>query len=297
MNRSRTRAPAALAAVMLAALLLSGCTMGSGGTSGSSPDSQGAPSGVTEPGMGDRSAEFSADGTTTEVNTADRDVVTTGSVSITTTDPIATAQEAATITERAEGRVDSRSETPATDTQAASATLTLRIPSDELDRTLGELKALGTVNFVSLNATDVTQQSQDLDARITALQTSVDRLLSLMSTATNTTDLIAIEGALSTRQADLEALRSQRDYLADQIDFSTITLEVYEDGTVAPGSPDDFWAGVVAGWNALLATLGGIVVRLGVAVPWIGAIAVLGLIVLVIVRLFSRRRKARKLGK
>ncbi|KGJ79631.1 hypothetical protein GY21_04685 [Cryobacterium roopkundense] len=290
MNRLRGRTPATLAAVVLTCLLLAGCTMGSGGAA-SSTDSQGVPTGVTEPGAGDRSADFSVDGTTTEVNTANRDVVTTGSVSITAVDPITTAQEAATITERANGRVDSRNETPATDTQAASASLTLRIPSDELDRTLGELKGLGTVNFVSLNATDVTQQSQDLDARITALQTSVDRLLSLMSTATTTTDLIAIEGALSTRQAELEALRSQRDYLADQIDFSTITLEIYEDGTVAPGAPDDFWAGLVAGWNALLATLGGIVVAIGVAVPWIGAIAVLGLGVLLIVRLFTRRRK------
>lgn len=288
MNRSVGRTPVAMAAVVLMALLLAGCTVGSDGSSSS--DSAGAPSGVTEPGIGDKSIAFDA-GTTTEVNTTNRDVVTTGSVSITVPDPIASAQEAATITERADGRVDNRSETPATDNQRASASLTLRIPSDELDRTLAELKALGTVNFVSLNATDVTQQRQDLDARITALQTSVDRLLSLMSSATNTTDLIAIEGALSTRQADLEARRSQRDYLADQIDFSTITLDLYEDGTVAPGAPDDFWSGLVAGWHALMATLAGIIVAVGVAVPWIGAIAVLGLIVIFIVRLFTRRRK------
>lgn len=261
--------------------------MGSGGAS-----SQGVPSVMTEPGVGDASVDFSADGSTTEVNTTNRDVVTTGSVSVTVGEPIAAAQEAAAITERAGGRVDSRSETPATDNQAASASLALRIPSDQLDATLAELKALGTVNFVSLNATDVTQQSLDLDARVTALQTSVDRLLSLLGTATSTTDLIAIEGALSTRQADLEALRSQRDHLADQIDFSTITLDLNETGTVAPGSPDDFWAGVVTGWNALLATLGGVVIALGVALPWIGTIAVIALIVLVIVRLFKRRRTA-----
>ncbi|WP_051973574.1 DUF4349 domain-containing protein [Cryobacterium sp. MLB-32] len=290
MNRSRGRTPLVLTAVVLAALLLAGCTVGSGGTAGS--DSQGAPSGVTEPSTGDKTGAFSADGITTEVNTANRDVVTTGSVSLTAADPIEAAQEAVMITERAGGRVDSRNETPATETQAASASLTLRIPSTDLDRTLVELKDLGTVNFVSLNATDVTRQSQDLDARITALQTSVDRLLSLMSTATNATDLIAIEGALSTRQADLEALRSQRDSLADQIDFSTVTLELYEDGTVAPGAPGDFWAGVVVGWHALITTLGGVIVALGVALPWLGAIAFVGLLVFLGVRLFTRRRRA-----
>jgi len=290
MRRSWART-GVLAAVVLSALLLAGCTSVSGGSSSSSEDA--APNvGVTEPGIRDEDTGFSADGITSEVKTANRDVITTGSVSITVSDPIKSAQTAVTLTEQAGGRVDSRNEMPATDNQPASATLVLRIPSDVLDRTLTELKALGTVNFVSLNATDVTQQSKDLDARITALQTSVDRLLALMSAASDTADLIAIEGALSSRQADLESLLSQRNLLADQIDHSTISLDFYEDGTVAPGAPGDFWGGVVAGWTALVAAVGTAVVALGVAVPWIGAIVVLGLIVLLIVRLFTRRRKA-----
>ncbi|MEB0260006.1 DUF4349 domain-containing protein, partial [Undibacterium sp. 5I1] len=74
-----------------------------------------------------------------------------------------------TITEQAGGRIDSRTENPATDNQPASATLTLRIPAAALDRTVTDLKKLGTLNYVSLNASDITQQTQDLDARITAL--------------------------------------------------------------------------------------------------------------------------------
>jgi len=77
---------------------------------------------------------------------------------------------------------------PPPNPQATASILTLRIPADELDRTVADLKELGTVNFVSLNAADVTRQSQDLDARITALQTSVDRLLALMAAATSTPD-------------------------------------------------------------------------------------------------------------
>ncbi|TDW29385.1 DUF4349 domain-containing protein [Cryobacterium psychrophilum] len=290
MRRSWTRT-GALTAVVLTALLLAGCTANGGGSS--SPSEGGAPNvGVIEPGVRDETTGFAADGMTSEVKTSNRDVVTTGSVSITVPDPIKSAQSAVTLTEQAGGRVDSRNEMPATDNQAASATLRLRIPADALDHTLIELKALGTVNYVSLNATDVTQQTKDLDARITALQTSVDRLLSLMSAASDTTDLITIEDALSSRQADLESLISQRNLLADQIDYSTITLDLYEDGIVAPGAPGDFWSGVVAGWLALVNTVGAVVVALGVALPWIGAIVIVGLIVLLIVRLFTRRRNA-----
>lgn len=283
-------------AVLLTAVLLAGCTANSGGsvsTDSSGSVSDGVPEGSFNSGAGDKAADGDlVTGTTGDVNTSNRDVITTGSMSITATDPVEASESAVTITEQAGGRVDNRSENPATDIQPASATLTLRIPSDELDRTLAELKKLGRLNFVSLNAQDVTQQSQDLDARITALTTSVDRLLALMASATSTTDLISIESALSSRQGELESLQSQRDFLADQIDYSTVQLELVSEGTVAAGGPDNFWTGIIAGWTALVAALGGLLIGLGVALPWLVVLAIFGAFVLLIVRLFARRRKA-----
>ena len=288
-------------AVLLTAALLAGCT--SSGSSVSTDESMGSSDSFVggaapEQGFADDTAGDRADlgsavtGTTDDVNTANRDVITTGSLSITATNPVAASESAVTITEQAGGRVDSRSENPATDIQPASATLTLRIPSDELDRTLTDLKKLGRLNFVSLTAQDVTQQSQDLDARITALTTSVDRLLALMTAATSTADLISIESALSSRQGELESLKSQRDFLADQIDYSTVQLELVAEGTVAAGGPDNFWTGIAAGWTALITALGGLLVGLGVALPWLVTLAIVGAIVLLIVRLFARSRKA-----
>ena len=288
-------------AVLLTAALLAGCT--SSGSSVSTDESMGSSDSFVggaapEQGFADDTAGDRADlgsavtGTTDDVNTANRDVITTGSLSITATNPVAASESAVTITEQAGGRVDSRSENPATDIQPASATLTLRIPSDELDRTLTDLKKLGRLNFVSLTAQDVTQQSQDLDARITALTTSVDRLLALMTAATSTADLISIESALSSRQGELESLKSQRDFLADQIDYSTVQLELVAEGTVAAGGPDNFWTGIAVGWTALITALGGLLVGLGVALPWLVTLAIVGAIVLLIVRLFARSRKA-----
>lgn len=279
-------------AALLVAVLLTGCT-----TNGAGSDSSGSVSDGVAPAPDFFSGEKPADGslitgTTNDVNTTNRDVITTGSLSITAIDPVAASASAVTITEQAGGRVDSRSENPATDIQPASANLSLRIPSDDLDRTLNEIKKLGRLNFVSLTAQDVTQQSQDLDARITALTTSVDRLLALMASATTTTDLISIESALSSRQVELESLQSQRDYLADQIDYSTVQLELFAEGTVAAGGPDNFWSGIVTGWTALVSAFGGLLVGLGVALPWLVVLAILGVIVLVIVRVFARRRKA-----
>jgi len=277
----------AATAVVLAALLLSGCTS-TGTTDRSGPPVSGGTDGggiAPEP-----APDKGVDGGVP--NLEDRDVVTTGSVSITVKDPLEAAEDAVTITQQAGGRIDSRTENPSIDGQPASANLVLRIPADKLDQAVALLKKLGTVNKFSLNAADITQQTRDLDARITSLQTSVDRLLALMTTATDTTDLIAIEGALAQRQTELEGLQSQRAYLADQVDYSTISVDLHAVGTVPPPEPDNFWDGLLVGWNALVSALGGALVAIGFLLPWLGVLGVIGAVVLLIVWLSTRKRRA-----
>lgn len=278
-------------ALVLAALLLAGCSAGmsDGASSGGS---------VTTRDMGPEMAPFALDGADSAgggvagapTAVTDRAVITTGNVSITAADPIGAADSAIKLVTGAGGRIDSRSEQPATDAQRASASLTVRVPAEQLDGVLDKIKQLGTVNAVSLNASDVTQQKQDVEARITALQTSVDRLLELMSTSANTADLIAIESALSSRQAELDSLTTQLDYLDDQIDYSTLYVDFASEGTVNPGNPDNFWSGLLAGWDSLVAFLGGFIVVLGVLLPWLVLLAALGGIAWAIVASVRRRR-------
>jgi hypothetical protein len=137
----------------------------------------------------------------------------------------------------------------------------------------------------------VTQQRQDLDARIEALEASVDRLLALLAEATTTADLIAIESELSSRQAELDSLVSQRDWLVDQVDYSTLTVDLLSEGIAPDAGPDDFWSGLVAGWEALVAFLSGLLVVAGMLLPWIGLLLVLAAIVVGIVILATRRNR------
>ena len=221
----------------------------------------------------------------------DRDVITTGRLVMTVDDPTRAAQQAADLVDDAGGRIDSRSETPGTETQQARATLVVRIPADEFDRVLADLRELGEVDGVQLDADDVTQQRQDLDARIEALEASVDRLLALLADADTTADLIAIESELSSRQAELDSLVAQREFLADQVDFSTLTVELLSEGIAPEAGPDDFWSGLVVGWEALVAFASGLLVVAGVLLPWIVVLLVIAAIVVAIVVLATRRRR------
>ena len=285
----RRLAPVAAAAA-ITALLLAGCTAGA---SESSPPLVEAPSGevAPEPGATDGRAAEDAAGSAAEAQLEDRSVITAGSLSITVEDPIATADDAADLARQAGGRVDSRTETPGTDTHPPSASLTLRIPADELDGVVEELRSLGTVTSVSMNATDVTAQRQDLDGRIEALTASVDRLQELLGTATTVADLIAIESELTTRQAELDSLTQQRDSLVDQVDFSTIQVDLVTEEVAPDPRPDDFWSGVVAGWNALVAFASGLGVAVGVMLPWLAAALVAAAIIVGVVVLATRRRQ------
>lgn len=218
-------------------------------------------------------------------------IITTVQVTVTVDRPIEAADEAARIVDRAGGTVASRSERAASENEAGSAQLILRIPSAKLSATLEQLKDLGVTRDTSIDSTDVTAQSDDLDARIAALRTSVDRLLDLMSEADSTDALIKIESALSERQAELEGLESQKRYLDDQVQLSTVSLSLVSEKDAPAETPDTFWTGLLAGWSSFVGFLSAALVVIGVLVPWIVAAAVVTAIVLLWVRL-ARRRKA-----
>jgi hypothetical protein len=277
------------AAALLCVLSLAGCTFaGTTSGSGSSPGTgvqQGVPA---APSKGEPSKSDAAIGTAE----AGRQVITTATLNLTVDAPRRAADDAAQIVEAAGGRVDGRVEKAPVDGQPASAQLTLRVPSKLLTPTLAAIERLGSLEDLSLARQDVTTQSQDLDARITALQASVDRLLDLMSRATTTADLIAIESALSERQANLESLQAEKRGLADQVDLSTISLTLGSKATAPTRVPDSFLGGLLAGWNALVGFFAAALVVLGVALPWLILLAIVAAIWLLIVRR-SRVRAAK----
>jgi len=265
-----------LPTVLLAvAVSLAGCT--------SSPSTVDQVAPMT--GEGSRTSDAASEATLAEDS---RSVVTTGSMTVTADDPIAAAADAVTIVEAAGGRVDARTENAPTENDNGSATLSLRIPSTSLTATLDELKTLGDTENVSVNAVDVTTQSQDLAARISALRASVDRLTALLATATDTKVLIELETAISERQGNLEAMEAQQRDLADQVALSSIELSLISptDAPVTP--PDSFWSGVLAGWTALTGFFGFVLVALGVLTPWL----VLAGVLVVVALLVLRRRRA-----
>jgi len=183
------------------------------------------------------------------------------------------------------GRVDSRSERSGS--SSPTVDLVVRIPADKLDGVLADAKKLGTVESMSIRHTDVTSQRVDLDARVEALQTSVNRLLELMGRAGNVADLLAAESSLTQRQAELDSLRAQRAALGDQISYATIDVNLSAKPTVTHSG---FLGALERGWHSLLSVVHGVVVAVGFLIPWIPVLAVLAVVIVLVLRRKPFRR-------
>jgi hypothetical protein len=275
----------ALALGLAALLALSGC---SAGATDSYDDMA-----VSAPGMAvGESAEMATVESEGKAGyTSEPDVITTGYLSMTVENPSTVADEITEVVVTSGGRVASRSDYTPVDYGQPSAYLDVRIPSSDLDATVASITGLGEVQEISVNTVDVSLQKVDLDARIEVLDAAIERLTTLLVSAETTADLITIESALAERQAELDSLQSQRDYLSDQTLFATLSINLMTPADATPSDPDGFLDGLVRGWESVLAFFAGTIVWAGILVPWLGlAIAVVG-VLWGIARVRSARRK------
>ncbi len=313
---TRTRAPwrspaAALVPLALTGLLLAGCSGGAAGTAASEAGGADSAAGTTADRAGAQSftdAASSGGGSSAEAASAaapaagsdlagasDRQVKTTGSASLVVDSPAQAAEQIAVFVEGAGGRVEQRSvQTP--EEGPASATLTVRVPADGFSTTLEELGRFGDVSDVDVTSTDVTAQVSDLDARVAALRTSTERLTALLAGAASTEEVVAAESALTQRQAELDSLTGQRAVLAGQVEMASLSLYVSGRAEAPVVEAGGFLGGLASGWNALLAAVAGLLVVLGVLLPWLvaGAVVVAAAVGLtrVVRRLQARRTTA-----
>ncbi len=281
-----------LAGVALAVGLV-GCSAGAGG--GDSADTGGMIDAGAEIEHAGAEAAQSAAGRDASGVEAQRQVITTAHAVVLATDPTEAADDLAASVTALGGRVQDR-HTWAGDPEAEGdlpyASITARVPADQLTGLIEDLGELGSVQEVSSASEDVTRQVVDLDARIAALETSTERLRGIMAEATDSADLLAAEEALSERQGELESYLSQREHLADQVAMSTLTVELQPTAAPAQVETAGFVGGLASGWGALLSFASALLVIAGTLIPWALAFGVPAAVVLLVLRRRRRRRRA-----
>lgn len=158
-----------------------------------------------------------------------------------------------------------------------SGTVTVSVPAARLDATLDELAKVGTVLSRETGTDDVTGTYVDTQSRVASMQASVARVRALMGRATKLSDIVSLEGELSRREADLEALQTQLATLKDAVALSPVTVRLTTDVAPVPEpAPTGFVAGLTAGWRAFTSSVTVVLTGLGALLPFAGLAALVG---------------------
>jgi hypothetical protein len=164
--------------------------------------------------------------------------------------------------------------------------LTVQVPVDDYDEAMEAARDAGEVVQMQQSTYDVGAQVADVDARITALEASLVRLTALMEDATDITDVITLEQAISQRQAELDALRAQQRDLENQTAMSQISLTLMspEDAqnSVDPQPQQTWWESFLDGLSQFWSWFGQALLIISPLLIAMGIIA------------WVRRRRARR---
>ena len=188
------------------------------------------------------------------------------------------------------------------------ARVSLRIPAEQLDAALAEIKAIAVrVESESVTGQDVTAEFTDLQAQLTNLQATEVELRALLAEVREKTgkaeDILAVYRELTQIRGQIEQIQGRMKYLSNQTALATIIVELIPDILAKPV--------VEPGWRPLetlrnagralvnaLKTLFDVLIWLVVYVlPLLIAIAIPIVVIVLLVRWLVRRKRRPAEGK
>jgi hypothetical protein len=215
-----------------------------------------------------------------------RAVISTGQVTIHTRSISRARAEVIRLVSSWDGIVADEQTTSDDHGRAVESTLTLRVPTAHFPEAMTAFADLGEVEQQSRKSEDVTTKVIDNDARVRAAERSIRQIEALLGRAEKLSDIISIESDLARRQADLDSLKSQQAYLADQTSQSTINVYLSLPSKAAPVQAEThgFLAGLSSGWTALGSATVVVLTLVGAVLPFAVLLLVLGVPIWLVVR-------------
>ncbi len=139
-----------------------------------------------------------------------------------------------------------------------SLTATLRVPANQLDATLVELKVLGRVDAESQGGEEVTQQYVDLQARLANAKHMEQRLTDILRQRTGKlSDVLAVEVQIGRVRSEIERMQAEKKELTKQVQFGTLNATVKEDykapmQIASPSTSSRFHNAAVDGYRSVV---------------------------------------------
>ncbi|CAI9396121.1 DUF4349 domain-containing protein [Niallia sp. Sow4_A1] len=115
-------------------------------------------------------------------------------------------------------------------TEYINGSITVKIPQSHFQSYIKEVEK-HSIKIKEKNVTgnDVTEEYVDLESRLKAKEAVEKRLLTLMDQAEKTEDLLKISNDLATVQEEKEQILGRMNYLQNNVDYSTVTIQLEEE--------------------------------------------------------------------
>ncbi|MDX5345730.1 MAG: DUF4349 domain-containing protein [Hymenobacteraceae bacterium] len=135
--------------------------------------------------------------------------------------------------------------------------LQIRVPASRFETLLQTLLKQGTfVDQKEVSAVDVTQQYVDVEARLRSKKAIRARYLELLQQAKKVEDILKIENELRVIQEEIEATEARLQVLQNQVSYSTIHLQYYQQTGSRHATGNTFLARVARalekGWDLMV---------------------------------------------
>ena len=181
------------------------------------------------------------------------------------------------------------------------ADLTIRVPAENLDQFVSQVGEKANIISTSETTENVTLTYVSTQSRVEALETEQKRLLELLENAETMEDLLIIEERLTDVRWELENYASQLRVLDNQVNYSTIYLSAWEvdeptvteERTVWQKIGDGFTKNAGNMWDGLV----NFFIWLLTAIPYLVPLALIGAVVLLVIKLGKKLKIKKKVKK
>jgi uncharacterized protein DUF4349 len=184
---------------------------------------------------------------------------------------------------------------PSEENDRGVSTMRIRVPAASYTSVIRELRGLATtVDSEGSQATEVTDEYTDLQARLRNLQATEARYLELLARAETIDEILTVQDRVNGVRLEIEQVQGRLNVLNDLTDFATISIDLRLPPLVATSGESEGWAqqAVETSWEATrlaLQVFGTIAIATAFLLPWL---LVPALVVAGSWRLFGRRISA-----
>lgn len=173
-----------------------------------------------------------------------------------------------------------------------SASFTARIPSDKYEAFMNSVGEVGSLASKSESVDDITSSYVDVQARLKSLNTKLERLQELEEQAENLEDLLEIEDRINEVQYQIESYTAQKKAYDDQIDYSTVSIDITEVATYSEVKADTAWNRFVEAFSSSFAGFVAFIQAFVIAIIYLLPYLILIAIILCII-FFVRKKKGK----